>query len=117
VAGPYSIYRAHRDDPPRVLAVLAGPVDKVGDIAEQIASRQQIVTNKAAMALATNLYIDTATQQPKRGAAGQGPGSARRLANILNQLDLTWDLYAMQMQAMLKMMPAEFNRFKPTQPA
>lgn len=111
VAGPYSIYRAHRDDPARVLAVLAGPVDKPGDIAEQLASRQEIVTNKAAMALATNLYIDSATQKAKKGAAGRGPGSARRFADVLNQFDLTWDLYAMQMTAMLQMMPSEFKRF------
>lgn len=110
-AGPYSIYRAHRDDPSRVLAVLAGPVDKPGDIAEQLASRQEIVTNKAAMALATTLYVDPAIQKPKKGAAGRGGGSARRFADILNQFDLTWDLYAMQVAAMRQMMPAEFRRF------
>jgi hypothetical protein len=112
VAGPYSIYRAHRDEPGRVLAVLAGPVDKPGDIAEQLASRQEIVTNKAAMALATNLYVNATTQKAKKGAAGRGPGSARRFADVLNQFDLTWDLYAMQMQAMRQMMPSEFTRFR-----
>ena len=111
VAGPYLIYRAHRDNPSRVLAVLAGPVNQPGDIAEQLASRQEIVTNKAAMALATTLYISPSTQRPKKGAAGRGPGSARRFADILNQFDLTWDLYAMQVEAMLKMMPPEFKRF------
>lgn len=111
VAGPYSIYRAHRDDPGRALAVLAGAVDKPGDIAEQLASRQEIVTNKAAMALATDLYINVATQKAKKGAAGRGAGSARRFADVLNQFDLTWDLYAMQLQAMRQMMPTEFKRF------
>lgn len=111
IAGPYWIYRAHRDDPSRVRAVLAGPVDQPGDIAEQLASRQEIVTNKAAMALATRLYIAEETGRPKKGAAGRGPGSARRLADILNQFDLTWDLYSMEVAAMLKMMPKEFNRF------
>ena len=111
VAGPYLIYRAHRDDPSRVLAVLAGPVNRPGDIAEQLASRQEIVTNKAVMALATTLYISTSTRRPKKGAAGRGPGSARRFADILNQFDLTWDLYAMQVQKMRKMMPQEFKRF------
>src|SRR5438093_4884494 len=55
VAGPYRIYRAHRDQASRVLAVLAGPLNQPGDIAEQLASRQEIVTNKAAMELATIL--------------------------------------------------------------
>jgi hypothetical protein len=63
------------------------------------------------MELATALYIDQESQRPKKGAAGRGPGSARRLADILNQFDLTWDLYAMHIAAMLKMMPKEFNRF------
>jgi hypothetical protein len=111
VAGPYSIYRTHRDDPSRVLAVLAGPVNQPGDIAEQLASRQEIVTNKAAMALATTLYIDAA-KRPKKGAAGRGPGSARRLADILNQFDLTWDLHAMNTAGLLKMLPKEFAKFQ-----
>ena len=111
LAGPYTVYRAHRDDPWRAFAVLAGPVDTLGEIAEQLTSRQEIVTNKAAMELATNLYVDSATQKVKRGAAGSGPGSARRFADILNQFDLTWDLYAMKMLAIRQMMPAEFKRF------
>jgi hypothetical protein len=49
---------------------------------------------------------------PRKGAAGRGPGSARRLADVLNQLDLTWDIYMMQTADMLKMMPREFNRFR-----
>jgi hypothetical protein len=113
VAGPYRIYRAHRDNPFRVLAVLAGPLDQPGDISEQLASRQEIVTNKAAMELATALYIDRKTGRPKRGAAGRGPGSARRFADVLNQYDLTWDLYTLDTPALFKLMPAEFDRFRP----
>jgi len=111
LAGPYSVFRAHRDDPARVLPVLAGPPSKPGEIAEQLTSRQEIVTNKAIMGLAATLYIDTKTQRPKRGAGGSGPGSARRFADILNQFDLTWDLYSMETAAMKEMMPAEFGRF------
>jgi len=111
LAGPFAVYRAHRDDPSRALAVLAGPVHTLGEIAEQLTSRQEIVTNKAAMELATNLYVDPATQKTRRGAAGNGPGSARRFADILNQFDLTWDLYAIKMLAMRQMMPSEFKRF------
>jgi hypothetical protein len=111
VAGPWLVYRAHRQDPDRVKAVLAGPLDKPGDVAEQLASRQELVTNGAVMSLATLLYIDSETGKVKRGAAGRGPGSARRLADVLNQLDLTWDLYALDTKALLAMMPSEFERF------
>lgn len=50
------------------------------------------------------------SKHPKKGAAGRGPGSVRRLADILNQFDLTWDLYMMRTADMLKLMPREFTR-------
>lgn len=112
LAGPYRIYRAHRDRPERALALLCNPLDRPGDIVEQLASRQEIVTNKAVIETATELYIDPSTRKPRRGAGGKGRGSARRLAAVLNQLDLTFDLYALDKEALLKLLPPEFNRFR-----
>jgi hypothetical protein len=112
LAGPFAIYRAHRDDPKRALAVLAGPLHQPGDVAEQLAARQEIVTNRAAMALATLLYIDSQTLTVRRGASGRGAGSARRLAAVLNQLELTWDLYGMNTAELTALLPGEFSRFR-----
>lgn len=112
LAGPYLIYRAHSDNPHRTMALLANPPHQPGDIAEQLASRQELVTNPSVMEVATRLYINPATNSPKRGAAGRGPGSARRLAAILNQLDLTWDLYGLDPDKLLAILPSEFDRFK-----
>jgi hypothetical protein len=113
LAGPYRIFRAHRDDPERALALLCGPLDKPGDIVEQLASRQEIVTNKAIMLGATRLYIDPATRKPRRGAGGRSGGSPRRLADVLKQFDVTWDLYAMTADNLLGLLPSEFDRFRP----
>lgn len=107
LAGPYHIYRAHRDNPARALALLATPPHRPGDIVEQLASRQELVTNNSVVQLATNLYIDPKTSRPKRGAAS----NARRLADILNQLDLTWDLYALDSDQLLNLLPSEFLAF------
>ena len=111
LAGPYQIYRAHRDDPYRAMAVLANTPDQPGDIAEQLASRQELVTNKSVMQVATKLYINPVTNRPKPGAAARENGSARRLADVLNQLELTWDLYALEVEQLLDLLPDEFNRF------
>ncbi len=113
LAGPYLIYRAHNDNPHRAMALLANPPHQPGDIAEQLASRQELVTNPSVMEVATRLYINSATNSPKRGAAGRGAGSARRLAAILNQLDLTWDLYGLDPDKLLDLLPEEFDQFKP----
>ena len=112
LAGPYRIYRAHRDDPSRAWGLLCGPLDRPGDIVEQLASRQEIVTNKAVVETATRLYIDSKTNRPKRGAAGKGEGSARRFAEMLNQFDVTWDLSVMKSSDLIGILPREFDNFR-----
>jgi hypothetical protein len=113
LAGPYRVFRAHRSDPNRALVLLCGPLHKPGEIVEQIVARQEIITNPHAVELATTIYFDPVTGSFKRGAAGKGRGSARRLADILNQFDVTWDLYWMAPGAILAKLPREFDRFRP----
>jgi hypothetical protein len=114
LAGPYRIYKAHRQNPQRAFATLCQPIDKPGDIVESFASRQELITNGAVMEVATQLYIDPETKLPKRGAQTKNAGAARRLVDILNQFDVTWDLYAMLAKEMLDVLPEEFGKFKET---
>lgn len=112
LAGPYSIFRAHRQNPPAVRALLCTPPHKPGELVEQLSSRQELVTNAAVMEAATSLYVDPKTHRPKVGAAGKGPGSVRRLADVLNQFDMTWDLYSMSAPSVVQMLPGEFKKFQ-----
>lgn len=113
LAGPWRIVRTHRDDPSCALVALCQPLHTPGDLVEQLASRQELVTNRAFMSAATTLYVDPATQQPKRGSGGKTRGTARRLADLCNQFDVTWDLYAMDAVELLTKLPREFQRFQP----
>ena len=110
--GPFSIYRLHRDEPVRAMALLCGPLREPGDVVEQLAARQELITNAAVVKTATALYYDHQKKNLRRGAAGRGPGSARRLADLLNQLDVTWDLYGMPSAELMALLPAEFARFQ-----
>lgn len=112
LAGPWRVYRAHRDTPARTLAVLSGPLDKPGEVAEQLASRQELVSNSTVMEAVTALYFDRAAGVVRRGAAGRGRGSARRLAEVLLQFDLTYDLQTVGPDRLLALLPTEFDRFK-----
>jgi hypothetical protein len=114
LAGPYRVFRAHRDSPERAMALLDGPVSKPGEMAEQLASSQEFVTNPAVVELATKLYLDTEFKR-KKGSGGKGPGSPRRLAALLNQWDLTFDLYSMSTSDLSSMLPKEFSRFQPVE--
>lgn len=111
--GPYLILRAHRDEPERAIVLLCQPPGAPGDIVEQLASRQEIVTNPVMMRVATELYYDPATGSPRRGASSKNRGSARRLAEVTDQFDVTWDLFAVPWHSLLAKLPAEFNRFRP----
>ena len=94
------------------MAVLATPVDRPGDVVEQLTSRQDMVRSREIMTAATKLYFDRDTGKLKRGAASKENGSARRLADILLQLDLNWDIMEMPADDLIALLPPEFDRFR-----
>jgi hypothetical protein len=116
LAGPYRIYRAHRATPENALILLGGPFGSHGEVVEQFASRLEIVTNRGLIESVTTLYWDTSSMKMKRGAGGKDAGSARRLADVLLQFDVTWDLYSLSADKLLGLLPKEFSKFKPVAP-
>lgn len=112
LSGPFNIYRAYRDEPDAALALLCTRPDQISDVVEQLSSRQELVTNRSVVRAATHLYVDKASGKLKTHAPGKGPGSARRLADVVNQFDLTYDLYSMTTDEILDTLPAEFDYFK-----
>jgi len=110
--GPYLIVRAHSDKPERAIAFLCKPLWEPGEIVEQLASRKELVTNHAVAEVATQLYYDPSSGSFKRGAGSSVKGAPRRLAALLNQLDLTYYLYGMTAGELLALLPKEFDRFR-----
>lgn len=108
---PLMVYRAHINNVEEVMGVLVNAVSSPGDISEQLASRQELITNRGVLSLATKLYLDPQNGKLKRGAGGKSAGSPRRLADFLNQIDLTFDLYAMGGKDLMSILPREFVRF------
>jgi hypothetical protein len=110
--GPFLIVRAHKDNPERAVALLNNPPSTPGDISEQFSSRLEQITNKALVELLSKLYFDPIHKIIKRGAAGKGGGSVRRLSMLMNQLDLTYYLYGMTAEAISALLPKEFEKFR-----
>lgn len=111
VSGPVMIYQTFRENPQKAVAVLSTSPGNPGEIVEQLASRQSIITNHTIMEVASRLYVDSSNKQ-KRGAASKKNGAARRFTEVISQFDLTWDLYAMKPDTLLKMLPSEFDKFR-----
>ena len=57
-------------------------------------------------------FIAAATRQPRSGSGGKTRDAPRRLADFCNQLDVTWDLYAMEAAELIEKLPKEFDRFR-----
>jgi hypothetical protein len=108
LAGPFRIYHAQGE---RGRILLTNPLDKPGDINEQLASRQDMVASPGVMEAADLLYFSSADNAPKRGVAGKRPGNLRRFVTVVQQLDLTYDLYLMTGPEILRLLPSEFDRW------
>jgi hypothetical protein len=108
LAGPYRIFQLHRD---RAKLLLSGQLGRPGDFAEQLASRQEFITNPGIIGAASLLYYDDEKHRPRRGAAStkRKPGTLRRFVDVVQQLDLTYDLYSMQPVEVLTILPKEFD--------
>lgn len=112
VRTPWIAVMAHGENARVLLVTVSGGTRS--DIFEQLASRQNLFENQTVIAGASALYFNEVAGKPKRGAGGKGAGSARRLATIVTQLDLTYDLVACDVKTFLSLLPKEFSKFMPT---
>lgn len=92
----------------KVLLLTSGKGTRT-DINEQLGAYQHLFANKTIIASAYAMYFDTMQQKPRRGAGGKGGGSARRLASIARQLELTYDLQECTPSKFLALLPKEFK--------
>lgn len=82
-----------------------------GEVREQLTSQQDMFT-KNFQSACQRLYYDEDKQTNRKGAAGKGAGSARRLAAVRKQLDVTWDMTDLEADEILGLLPAEFEKFQ-----
>ncbi len=112
LVGPYNIFGLHGDRAP---LLLSGPLDKSSRYYEELSSRQGFITNRGVIEAANLLYFDSEQRKVKRGPAvtSRKPGTLMRFIDIIQQLDLTYDLYSMTGNEVLALLPSEFDEWRP----
>lgn len=108
--GPYLLMQAHADAPDTIKGLLATRPDAPGEVYEQLVTRKFLITSRAVVSVATELYFDPVEQKLKRGAGGSGAGSPRRYVEVLQQFDLTFDLQRISPEALRALLPREFSK-------
>lgn len=111
IAASYDIYSLYGQQNSRLF--LYNPLHKHNDFIEQFASRQDIISSKNLIKVAHRLYWDESSGQPKRGAQSKKKsGYHIRLLKVIDQLELTYDIYSMASDEILSLLPEEFNGWK-----
>ncbi len=115
VRSPWQLVRDHGDNakllllPPQEQPY---PLRRHGEILEQLGGRQSILRSQTLIAEANLLYGSKLTGRPRKGVSGSGRGSVRRLAIVLRQFDLTFDVEVMGDGKLINILPVEFERWK-----
>lgn len=92
--GPYAVYRRHRD---YAILVLSGPLHIEPRIYQEITSRTGLIASRGVLEALNALYLDRRRGLPKRGtqAGVSRPATVARFVRVLQQLDVTYDIYGL----------------------
>lgn len=109
VSGPFFAYETNLPSPKNAMCLLATPVVAPGEVVERVAGKRSLAIGSVCH-LATLLYFD-----PKLGRLRDGhtsaPGNPKAFSYYFSQLDVNVDYLAMNVDALLDLMPQNFKRW------
>jgi hypothetical protein len=117
LAGAYVSYTVHGLGEHLGQLILYSPPSVESSFYHELASRQSLITNPGVMEAVNLLYFHKRDKRPKTGALSkkQKPGTFFRFIDVIQQLDLTYDLYSMTGKEVLDLLPSEFNHWRQSQ--
>lgn len=81
-----------------------------GEVFDQLAGRREWWSNQGLFQFVHRLYWNDETKSQKKGVTSESrQGSVRRLAKVLSQLQLTYDLYDLSIDQFVTLAPPEFD--------
>jgi hypothetical protein len=108
--GPYAVYRRHKG---HAILVLSGPLHIEQAVYQEITSRLDLIASRGVMEAVNALYLDRRRGVPKRGVQSTAqPGTLRRFVRVLQQLDVTYDIYGMSGKEIVDLLPPEFDPWR-----
>ncbi|CAG1008932.1 hypothetical protein ANRL4_03957 [Anaerolineae bacterium] len=116
IAAPLRIYDAHGDELTHIL-LYPHPSER-SEFLREIMGVQELAMNPSILDALRILFWDQSRGRPKRGALDKKgkPGTLRRFIAVVNQFNLTFDLFAMSGEQIVKLLPErEFGKWLNTQ--
>ena len=103
--GSWRLNEAHGQD---ATFLLDQDLTSFGDIAQRTFGSIRVFNSAGIVPLILRLYTKNGRQ---RRGFGRDPGGLRHLLRVLDQLERTYDVYGMQPEALLRVLPQEFQRW------
>jgi hypothetical protein len=114
LAGPFQVFKMYGE---KARFLLDGVVSTENKAHHELAPRQNFITNPGIMGAVDVLYFDKQVNKPKVGAHSKTRGgSLFRFITLIQQLELTYDLYSMTAEEILYLLPEEFIPWKNLEP-
>ena len=99
---------------PASQVLLTSPAYRDSHFYQVITGVQDLIANRGVLEAASLLYFDEGSKKLKRGCqpSQPRPGTVRRFVRVLQQLDLTHDVYGMSGEEIVAILPDEFGAWR-----
>ena len=117
LAGAYVSYSIYGLGEKLGKLILYSPPSVESRFHHELVARQSLITNPGVMEAVNLLYFHQREKRPKTAALSkkQKPGTFFRFIDVIQQLDLTYDLYSMTGEEILELLPSEFESWRQSQ--
>ncbi len=110
IAGSYYLFSLLGEEDSKLF--LYSPSYKILDTVDHMGCYGYIIRYPNIVKTAKLLYWDEQENKPKTGASSDKPGCIRRFTTVINQLELTYNIYTMTPEEIISLLPEEFNEWK-----
>lgn len=108
---PWKMVALHGDN---AAWLLGGVLREDSKVVRELANSYRRNVSPPFVKLAKSMYFDSQKGRVKTGATTNKPGSLRRLDRVVNQLDLTYDVFGIEAGSLAHLLPRrEFDRWLP----
>ncbi|MCX6699309.1 MAG: hypothetical protein NTV68_05185 [Methanomicrobiales archaeon] len=113
VAASWDIYSKYQE---KSKIFLTTPLNVTNKVTLELACHQNLISNENMVDAILALYWQSGNdggEGLKRGTASRkAPGNLYRFVTLMNQLELTYDVFSIPSQEILELLPLEFNKWK-----
>ncbi len=111
IYGAYYLYSLLGEENSKIF--LLSPPYKIWDTVDRLGCTEYVIRYPEIVKTAIHFYWDNEKNRPKPNLRDSDkPGNITRFLSLINQLELTYNIYQMKCEEIISLLPEEFNDWK-----